>query len=159
MKLERKTTFCQKLSNGFPFFSLSLWFLPPFLPEPIFQLAIREHSAEKLPCCWMCPCLSTAGEKTVKFSSKVTREAAASGSHGNNNFYRLEAEISEGNNPNCHSQVREQGPNGTGLSFKAKCYWRHVWTWLYHPLKGHNNDIHIPARGNKTKQEFCLHKV
>lgn len=128
MKLERKTTFCQKLSKNFLFFSLSLWFLPLFLPETIFQLAVWEHSAEKLPHHWMCPCLSMAGEKTVKFSSQVTREAAASGSHGNNNFYRLEAEISEGNNPNCHSQVREQGPNGTGFSFKAKCYQRHVWT-------------------------------
>lgn len=58
----------------------------------------------------MRPRLSAAGQKTVKLSSKVTREAAASGSHGNNNFYRAEAEISEGNNPNCRSQVREGAP-------------------------------------------------
>jgi len=76
----------------------------------------------------MRPCPATAGEKTVKLSSKATREAAASGSHGNNNFYRLEAEISEENNPNRRSQVRERGPSGTGLSFKAKCYCRRAWT-------------------------------
>ena len=128
MKSDRKTTFCQKLSKGFPFFSLSLWFLPLGLPEPIFQLATQERSAQKLLYCWMRPCLSAAGEKTVKLSSKATREAAASGSHGNNNFYRLEAEISEGNNPNRRSQVREGGPNGTGLSFKAKSYCRRAGT-------------------------------
>lgn len=117
--------------------------------------SILQRSSHAAGCVPACPRL---GRKQLSSAAKW-QEAAASGSHGNNNFYRLEAEISEGNNPNCHSQVREQGPNGTGLSFKAKCYWRHVWTWLYHPLKGHNNDIHIPARGNKTKQEFCLHKV
>lgn len=70
-----------------------------------------------------------AGEKTAKLSSKATREAAAaSGSHGNNNFYGLEAEISEGNNADRGSQVREGDPNGTGLSFKAKCYCGHAWT-------------------------------
>lgn len=155
----KNPTFCQTLSKGFPFSSLFLWFLPLCLPEPIFQLTTWAHSAQKLPCYWMCPCLSTAGEKTVKLNSKATREAAASSSHGNNNFYRLEAEISEGNNPDCHSQVREGGPNGTGLSFKAKHYCRRAWTWLYYPLKGDNNDSHIPARGNKAKQEFCLHKM
>lgn len=144
----------------FPFFLFFLWLPPRRLPGRVFQLLAQEHPEQTLTHCWMRPCLSMAGEKTAKLSSKVTREAAAApGSHGNNNFYGLEAEISEGNKANCGSQVREGDPNGTGLSFKAKCYCRHAWTWLSHPLKGHNNDSHIPARGNKAKQEFCLHKM
>lgn len=171
MKSERKATFAKSWVKAYLpllFTVFMVWFFSfhyfygfyHFVcPSRYFSSPTWEHPAQKLPRCWMYPCLSAAGQKIVKLSSKAMREAAASGSHGNNNFYRLEAEISEGNNPNCRSQVGEGGPNGTGLSFKAKCYCRRAWTWLYHPLKGHNNDSHIPARGNKAKQEFCLHKM
>lgn len=163
MKSERKTAFCKKLLLSKGRYSPSFHYLYGFYhfawPSQYFGslpgsiLCRSSHTAGRIPACLR------LGRKqlnrTAKRQERQQPPAAMGTTISTDWRLKFQREII----PTAVSQVREGGPNDTGLSFKAKCYCKRAWTWLHHPLKGRNNDSHVPARGNKAKQEFCLHKV
>lgn len=157
MKLEGKTTTKKMLCKGFPFFSV-YGFYHFVYPSWYFSSLSKSILCRSSHTAWCVSACLRSGRIQLSWAAKWQERQQPPAAMGTTISRDLRLKFQR-NNPNRCRQVREGPPVALALSFKAKCYCRRAWTWLHHPLKSHNNDSHIPARGNKAKQEFCLHKM